>query len=163
LNSVSTRLTFRAIAAFEAVKGVAVLAAVIGILDLMHRDVRQLAMELIGLFGLSPGARYPSMLLHYADLLPGAHVRSLLVFASIYISVRLLEAYGLWHQLAWGKWMGAISIGLYVPFEVRHLIHRPSMLGAAVFVVNLSLVVFLVGQLWVGHKNHATHQSVKTP
>jgi hypothetical protein len=38
----------RAIALFEAIKGIAALAVVIGVVDLMHRDVRHLAIELIG-------------------------------------------------------------------------------------------------------------------
>jgi uncharacterized membrane protein (DUF2068 family) len=158
LNPISTRRTLRAIATFEAIKGIAAFAAVIGVLDLMHHDVRHIAMELIGRFGLNPDARYPSMLLHYAGLLPGANVRSLVVLASVYITVRLLEAYGLWHEYAWGEWMGTISIGLYVPFEIRHVIHRPSIPGAMVLTVNLFLIGFLALQLWIGHRNATIRQ-----
>lgn len=99
----------RAIAVFEATKGIAALGASVGLLDLMHHDVRHLAMELIGNFGLHPDARYPSILLHYADLLPGADVRALVTLAFGYILVRLSEAYGLWNDLAWGEWLGALS------------------------------------------------------
>lgn len=156
MNPVSTRRTLRAIAVFEAIKGAAALAAVIGVLDLMHHDVRHLATELIGRFGLNPDARYPSMLLHYADVLPGTNVHALLLFAALYITVRFSEAYGLWHERAWGEWMGVISIGLYVPFEIRHLLHRPHLLGASVLVANLFLIGFLVDQLWAGRR-HAKH------
>lgn len=158
MNSVSTRRTLRAIAAFEAIKGAAAFAAVVGVLDLMHHDVRHLAMELIGRFGLNADDWYPSMLLHYADLLPGANVRSLLIFATIYIAVRLTEAYGLWHEYAWGEWLGTISIGIYIPFEIRHLVHRPSIPGAVVFLVNLFLMGFLGFQLWLGHRRKIAHQ-----
>jgi uncharacterized membrane protein (DUF2068 family) len=142
------RRTLRAIAAFEGIKGIAALAAIIGVLDLMHHDVRFLAMELIGRFGLNPDARYSSMLLHYADLLPGANVRSLVLLASGYILVRLLEAYGLWNDRAWAEWLGALSGGLYIPFEVGHLMHRPSVISAVVLAVNGFVVSFLVFQLW---------------
>jgi uncharacterized membrane protein (DUF2068 family) len=43
-----------------------------------------------------------------------------------YIVVRMLEAYGLWNERAWGEWLGALSGGLYIPFEIGHLVHRPS-------------------------------------
>ncbi len=148
IHPVAKRRTLRAIAVFEAIKGIAALAAIIGALDLMHRDVRHLAMELIGHFGLDPNARYPSILLHYADLLPGANVRSLLLLALGYILVRLLEAYGLWNDRAWGVWLGTLSGGLYIPFEIGHLMHRLSVISAVVLAGNVFVVSFLVFQLW---------------
>jgi uncharacterized membrane protein (DUF2068 family) len=147
-HPVAKRPTLRAIAVFEAIKGIAVLTAIIGVLDLMHRDVRHLAIDLIGRFGLNPDARYPSILLHYADLLPDANVRSLVFLALGYILVRLLEAYGLWNDRAWGEWLGALSGGLYIPFEIGHLMHRPSVISAIVLAGNVFVVSFLVFQLW---------------
>ena len=141
------------IAAFEAIKGVASLAVVLGVLDLMHHDVRHLAMELIGHFGLNPEARYPSMLLHYADLLPNANIRSLVALALGYAGARLLEAYGLWNDRTWGEWLGALSGGLYIPFEIGHLTHRPSVISAAVFAGNVFVVGYLVFRLWRRRRN----------
>ena len=144
----TTRGALRTIAAFEAIKAVAALAAVVGIVDLMHHDVRRLAIALIGHFGLNPEAHYPSLLLHYADLLPGADLRLLVTLALGYIFVRLLEAYGLWNDRAWGEWLGALSGGLYIPFEMRHLAHHPSDINALVLAGNLFTVGFLVHRLW---------------
>jgi uncharacterized membrane protein (DUF2068 family) len=142
------RRSLRAIAVFEAIKGLAAFAAVIGVLDLMHRDVRHLAIALIGHFGLNPNDRYPSILLHYADLLPDANVRALLLLALGYILVRLLEAYGLWNDRAWGEWLGALSGGLYIPFEIGHLVHRPSVINSLVLAGNGCVVGYLVYRLW---------------
>jgi len=96
------RRTLHAIATFEAIKGLAAFAAVVGVLDLMHHDVRRLAMELIGHFHLNPEAHYPSVLLHYANLLPGADLHSLFLLAWGYIAMRLLESYGLLERLRLG-------------------------------------------------------------
>lgn len=147
-HPVAKRRTLRAIAVFEAIKGVAALAAVIGVIDLMHHDVRFLAMELIGRFGLNPDARYPSLLLHYAELLPNAEVRTLVPLAMGYILLRLLEAYGLWNDRAWAEWLGSLSGGLYIPFEIGHLMHRPSLISALVLAGNVFVVGFLAYQLW---------------
>ncbi len=154
----ATRRALHAIAAFEALKGVAALAGIVGVLDLMHHDARHLAIELIGRFGLNPYARYPSLLLHYADLLPGADVHSLMFLAVIYISVRWLEAYGLWKDRAWGEWLAALSGALYIPFELGHLVHRTSFISAAVLVANVCVVGFLAKQLLRRHKDEAIHQ-----
>ena len=147
-HPVETRRTLRAIAIFEGIKGMAALAAVVGVLDLTHHDVRHMAIELIGHFHLNPDAHYPSTLLHYADLLPGADLRSLVVLATGYIFIRLLEFYGLWNDHAWAEWLGTLSGGLYIPFEIGHLIHRPSVITCAVLVVNVFLVSFLAARLW---------------
>jgi uncharacterized membrane protein (DUF2068 family) len=109
--------------------------------------VRHLAIELIGRFGLNPDAHYPSILLHYADLLPDANVRLMVFVAFGYILVRLLEAYGLWNDRAWGEWLAALSGGLYIPFEIGHLMHRPSVISAVVLACNVFVVGFLVLQL----------------
>ena len=146
-HPVAERRALRAIAVFEAIKGIAALVAVIGLLDLMHHDVRRLAMELIGHFNLNPEARYPSILLHYAELLPGANVRALGLLAFGYILVRALEAYGLWNDRAWGEWLGALSGGIYIPFEFGHLVQRPSIINAAVLAGNIFVVSFLVYRL----------------
>jgi len=147
-ETVAVRRTLHVIAAFEAIKGIAALAAVLGVVDLMHHDVRHLAIELIGRFHLNPEAHYPSVLLHYADLLPGIDLRSLVLLAAGYIATRFLESYGLWNDRAWGEWLGALSGALYVPFEVMHLIHRPSAITAAVLAFNIFLVCFLAVRLW---------------
>jgi uncharacterized membrane protein (DUF2068 family) len=152
-DSVAERSTLRVIAVFEAIKGAAAFAAAVGMLDLMHHDVRHLALELIGHFGLNPDARYPAMVLHYAALLPGANLRLLMVLAFGYVLTRLLESYGLWNNRTWGEWLGALGGGLYIPFEVAHLLHRPSAIGAAVLAGNVLVVSFLAYQLWRRRKS----------
>src|SRR5262245_7620738 len=148
VHPVATRRTLRAIALYEAIKGVAALAAIVGVVDLMHHDARRLAIELIGRFHLTPEARFPSILLHYAELLPNANLRPLLYIAAGYILVRFLEAYGLWYERAWGEWLGAFAAGLYIPFEIRHLLHHPSVISAVVLAGNVFVVGFLAFQLW---------------
>lgn len=138
----------RAIALFEAFKGLVALAALLGAVDLMHQDAVALAMSLIGRFGLDPQAHYPSMLLHYANLLPDADMRSLLLLASAYIGLRWAEALGLWLGQPWGEYLGALSGGIYVPFELQHFWHAPSLATAVVIAINLAIVAYLCHHLW---------------
>jgi uncharacterized membrane protein (DUF2068 family) len=138
----------RLIALFEAVKGLGALAASIGLLSLLHHDLRHMVEVLIGHFGLDPGDHYPMALLHYATLLQDTSVQSLVALAAAYVILRLTEAYGLWKDRAWGEWLGALSGAIYVPFEVRHLLHRPGVLSAVVVLANVLIVAFLAWQLW---------------
>ena len=155
----SQRKALRAIAVFEAAKGAVVLAGLIGLMDLLHTDVQAWALTLIGRFGLDPEAPYPSMLLHYAALLPNADIRMLVMLASAYITLRAVEATGLWFAQVWAEYLGALSGGIYIPFEVSHLVGEPNWLNAIIVLINLVIVGYLVYALWLRHQRaqHTPH------
>jgi uncharacterized membrane protein (DUF2068 family) len=155
-NATGQRNALHAIAAFEATKGLAALAGLIGVLDLLHRDVRAVVMALIGRFGLDPEAHYPSLLLHYADLLPNTDVHLLVVLGCAYITLRFVEATGLWLGRAWGEYLGALSGGIYIPFELIHWTHEPSLINTSVVVLNAIIVAYLVRALWLRRHPHPT-------
>lgn len=150
-----SRSALHAIAIFEATKGLAALAGLIGVLDLLHRDVRAMAMALIGRFGLDPEAHYPSLLLHYADLLPNANVRMLVLLGSAYIAIRFIEAAGLWLGKAWAEYLGALSGSIYIPFELIHWLEQTTLINAAIVVLNAVIVGYLVRALWQRHTHKA--------
>jgi len=114
----------------------------------LHQDLHRLVPELIEHFGLKPGGHYPLIILRYADVLADTNLRVLVLLAAGYAVLRFCEAYGLWYQHTWGEWLGALSGAVYVPFELWHLANRPSLLGAAVLLINLGVVGFLVYLLW---------------
>lgn len=139
--------TLRGIAVFEGLKGLAALASSIGLLSILHHDFRHLALEMVGHFGLDAAQHFPSVLLHYVDVLNSTSVSTVMFLASAYVAIRLAEAYGLWYERSWGEWLGAFSGGIYIPFELRHLFHQPTIISAAVLTLNVLMVVFLVLQL----------------
>lgn len=139
--------TLRGIALFEALKGLAALLSGLGLLSLLHHDLHLMALELVGHFGLDPAQHFPALLLHYADVLNGTQLGTLELLIAGYVAVRLAEAYGLWLDLAWGEWLGVLSGGLYIPFEVRHLWHDPALSGVGVLLLNVAMVAFLAARL----------------
>ena len=149
LSSTSgTRRALRSIALFEAFKGLAALLIGIGLVELLHHDLRHLVLELVGHFGLDAAQPFPALLLHAADVLNHTPLATLELLLGAYLAIRLTEAYGLWRQQAWAEWLGALSGGLYIPFELQHLAHEPNALSAAVLAVNVLVVGFLALQLW---------------
>lgn len=149
----------RAIALFEAAKGLVALAALIGLLDLMHHDLHKLALALLWRFHLDPQMHYPGLLLHYADLLSALNLRTLAPLALGYVTLRLLEAWGLWKEKMWAEWLAALSGALYLPLETAHLVHRPTLINGAVLLTNLLVVGFMAFQLWrrMVYGPHASH------
>jgi len=147
-HPVARARTLRGIAVVEAIKGIVVLAASIGLLSLLHQDMHQLAHEVVRHFSMQPSAHYPTILLHYADLLDNINLRSLVLLAFSYAVIRLIEAYGLWNELAWGEWLGVLSGGIYIPFEIVHFVDKPSAIGATIFFLNVFIVGFLAIRLY---------------
>jgi uncharacterized membrane protein (DUF2068 family) len=142
------RSALRAIAIFAAVVGFAALAGLIGVLDLLHHDAHALAMSLIDRFGLDPEAHYPSLLLHYANVLPDANVPLLVLLVCAFIALRFVEATGLWLGKVWGEYLGALSGGIYIPFEVVHWLREPTWLSAFIVLLNAVIVGYLTHALW---------------
>ncbi|MDR3451637.1 MAG: DUF2127 domain-containing protein [Rhodoferax sp.] len=147
-HAVAKRRALRAIAIFEASKGIAALVAIIGVLNLTSHDAKHLAIELIGRFGLRPQGHYPSLLLHYAGLLPGANLQAVTLLAVCYVTLRFAEAYGLWNDRVWAEWLAALSGGLYIPFELQHLLDRPSVISGLVLAGNVFVVGLMAYLLW---------------
>ena len=143
-----SRRALRSIALFEAFKGLAALLIGIGLVQLLHHDLRHLVLELVGHFGLQTTQHFPALLLDYADALNNTPVGTLEWLLGAYLMTRLVEAWGLWQAKAWGEWLGALSGGLYIPFELRHLWHSPTALSAVVLALNVLIVGFLAQQLW---------------
>ncbi len=147
-HPVAERKALRAIALFEAAKGLGALAVSLGLLTLVHADLRAIVVNLIGAIGLDPDAHYPAMLLHYVDLFTDADKVPLLLVVAAYVAVRLSEAWGLWFQRPWGEWLGALSGALYVPLEVHHLLLKRTWSSALVLSFNVAVVAYLGWLLW---------------
>lgn len=147
-HPIAEQKALRAIALFEAAKGLGALAVSVGLLTLVHADLRAIVVNLIGAVGLDPDAHYPAVLLHYVDIFTETNKVPLVLVVAAYVSVRLSEAWGLWFQRPWGEWLGALSGALYVPLEVRHLLLKQNWASALVLSFNVAVVSYLGWLLW---------------
>ncbi len=137
-----------AIALFEGIKGLAAIAAGLGLLSLAHHDIRALAFALIGHFHLDPEAHYPRMLLDEALWLQNANIRQVVSFACAYAAIRFVEGYGLWKDRTWAEWLASCSGAIYLPVEINHLYAHTSWINAAVLIFNFTIVIYMAGRLW---------------
>jgi uncharacterized membrane protein (DUF2068 family) len=137
-------VTVRAIALLEAAKGMLVILTGFGALSLIHHDTQLFAERLVGHLHLNPAKHYPRIFIDTAAQLTDARLWMLAIFAATYGLVRLIEAYGLWHERRWAEWFAAASGGIYIPFELYELFHRYSWLSLGALAINV-LVVALMG------------------
>ncbi|MET0351830.1 MAG: DUF2127 domain-containing protein [Rhizobacter sp.] len=135
-----TTPALRAIALFEASKGLVALAAASGVLLLLHRDLHHLALQLVEHTHLNPAARYPGIFIEAANHLQNERLVLIAAGAALYASVRFIEAYGLYRGAAWAEVLAAVGGAVYVPFELAEVVHRQDAVTIAVLAINLIIV-----------------------
>ena len=134
----------RAVAALEFAKGVAVLLIAFGLVSLVHRDPWDVTEGLLEFLHIDPYRHFAQALLDMADRITDKSLLSAAGVAFIYSTLRFVEAYGLWGARAWAEWLAFASGAVYLPFEVIELMKKPDLLRAAVFVVNLVVVLYML-------------------
>jgi len=134
----------RAVASFELSKGLVVLAAGCGVLLLLHRDTSEIAQSLLTLLHISPDHRLARMVMRQADRITDKKLWTFAGLAACYSTIRFVEAYGLWKARAWAEWIALISGAMYLPFEIRELIRKLSLLHFSLLIVNLAVVMYMV-------------------
>jgi uncharacterized membrane protein (DUF2068 family) len=137
----------RVVAVVEFAKGALVLFAGAGLLTLVHRDVRQVAEQLVHHLHLDPASRVPEIFLDLAGRITSGDLWLLALGAAAYAVVRIVEAYGLWRDRVWAQWFGAVSGLIYVPFELHALAKGVTPLKLTTLVINLAVVWILTAVL----------------
>ena len=143
----ATTTSFRSIAVFEAAKGLLVLLVGCGLLTLIHHDLRATAEALMRHLHLNPASGYPGIFLRAADALTDVRLWLLAAGAAAYAGMRFLEAYGLWRERSWAKWLAAISEGIYLPVEIYELFARVTWPKVTVLITNIAIVAYMLCSL----------------
>jgi uncharacterized membrane protein (DUF2068 family) len=140
-------LGVRAVALFEAAKGLLVLGAGSGLLLQIHRDWQGTADRLVTHLHLNPASHYSRIFLRaVANATPG-RIRLLALGALVYAVFRLLEAWGLWRGRHWAEWLGVATGAIYVPFEAAAFLRHPGPEPMVALVLNVAIVLLLARQL----------------
>ena len=138
----------RAVAVCEGAKGILVLAVGLGLLGFIHRDLQQLAEDVVRHLHLNPSARYPRVFLMVASRFDGVQLWAVAVGALVYSGLRFLEAVGLWKDRNWAKWLGAISGGIYIPVEIFEAARKATATRLVLLALNVAVVAYLLWNLW---------------
>jgi uncharacterized membrane protein (DUF2068 family) len=63
---------------------------------------------------------------------------------ALYGALQVLEGIGLWSLKRWGEYVAVVGTTLFIPLEVYEIVEKPSWLKAAVLVINVAAVLYLV-------------------
>lgn len=81
------------------------------------------------------------------DNITAASVHLIVAAAVAYAALRLVEGWGLWRAHAWASWLGAVSLALYLPFDVYAAIRYPGWIACVVVALNLAMLWILTRDL----------------
>ncbi len=87
-----------------------------------------------------------------------ASVHLLVAAIAAYATLRLAEGWGLWRARAWASWLGAVSVALYLPFDLYASVRHPGWIAIVVLTVNLAVFWILTRDL-LGRRSAARTSS----
>jgi uncharacterized membrane protein (DUF2068 family) len=153
-NSVPDKSALKAIALFEIIKGMAVVAIAVVFLSISPAMVKRFAEYLTSVFHSPFEIRWITASLAAYENLNGNNIWLLASAVVAYVSLRFIEGYGLWHERPWAEWLGVFSGGLFIPFELIELYREFTLLRILITAFNIALVLFL---LWHRLRKTAEH------
>lgn len=140
----------RTVASIEFVKGVLVLAATFGFVEVIHReiDLEDAAQNLLYFLHIDPDRHISQAFIDAAGRMMDANLATVLAIAFVYSSLRFIEAYGLWRARVWAEWLAIVSGAVYLPFELYNLIRHPTPVHWAILLINIVVVLYIAWVRW---------------
>ena len=143
MKSADNRL-IRLIAFFKLLKAALLIAAGMGALHLLHKDMASVLEHWVRMLGLDPGNRYVDRVLQKVANLTPNKIKSFGVVSFIYAALFLTEGIGLWLVKRWAEWFSVIITTSLVPLEVYEIYRHLSALKCLVLIFNIAVVGYLL-------------------
>jgi uncharacterized membrane protein (DUF2068 family) len=142
------RTGLRTVALLEMLKGLLALAGAVGLFTLRHRDMGDVAENIVESLHLNPAHRAVQALIAAADRVSEKKILAMICVALVYAIIRFVEAYGLWRARAWAEWFAIISGSVYLPWEILEVIKHNTQVRWAVLIINIIVVLYMMYVRW---------------
>ena len=136
-------LGLRAVATFEALKGIVVLLLGVTLLA-VHQHAEDFAISLLYHLHMDPDRRAARMLMDAATRVNDARLWTIAAAAATYSTVRFVESWGLWNRRVWAEWFALLSGAMYLPWEILKLIERVDWERIGVLLINVAIIVYML-------------------
>lgn len=134
----------RTVATVEFTKGIIVILAGLGVFSMRHKDLWGVTESLLEFFHLNPHRHYVGVFIALIDRVGDVRLWKIATVAAVYVTLRFVEAYGLWNIRPWAEWLAFASGAIYIPFEAADLIRRPTWFRLLIIVVNVGIVLYML-------------------
>jgi uncharacterized membrane protein (DUF2068 family) len=117
-----------------------------GALDLVHRNIGDIAMRLVEILHRDPDGRFAAMLMDKADLIGGHQLRQGALLSFLYAGLCVIEGTGLMLKKGWAEYFTVILTAGAMPVETFELWEKFEWYKVGLLVINVVVLVYL---LWV--------------
>ena len=94
-----------------------------------------------------------SLMAGWLSNLQSRQIYALALLAAIFSAVRWIEAFGIWFNRNWAKWMVLLFNIIYIPFEINELLHQVTAVMSLILVVNMLVVFYIAYVLFIKSKH----------
>ena len=143
----------RLIAAFKLLKGIALLAAGIGALNLLHKDVAAIIEQWVNIFRVDPQNHYINLLLTKLSIVDDRRLKELSIGTFVYAAISFTEGIGLSLRKRWAEYLTIIITSSLVPLEIYEIAKHASAGRIFALLINLAIVAYLVSELRTSKKH----------
>ncbi len=135
------------IAIFKLIKGVLLLAAAIGLFELIHSDLSATVEHWITVFRMDPENRHFHWLLQKVAGISPADIKMASAGSFFYSALLLTEGVGLWFERRWAEYLTVIATSSFIPVELYELSRSVNNTKLVVLLINLCIVWYLIRTL----------------
>jgi uncharacterized membrane protein (DUF2068 family) len=144
-NRGSTALVL--IGVFKLLKGLLLVAAGVGALKLLHKDIADVVTRWVEMVRIDPDSRFIHGLLTKLFATTSKQLKDLSVGLFIYAGLFLTEGIGLLLRKHWAEYLTVITTSALIPLEVYELAKRFSTAKLAILAVNVAIVWYLIERI----------------
>ena len=132
---------------FKLFKALLLIAAGIGAIKLLHKDLAGTVMHWVQVLRVDPDNRYIHGILVRIFRVTPKQLRELSVGTFIYAGLFLTEGMGLLLRKHWAEYFTIITTGLFIPLEIYELVRHFTVVKLVVTVINVLIVWYLVARV----------------
>lgn len=141
-------LVIRLIAAGKLIKSALFLVGGLLLARLIHApDLAEAIGSVLEFVHIDPDGGHAQQAITWVTGVSHGHLVLVAAGMSAYAAIYLIEGLGLWFDRPWAEWLTVIATSLFVPLEIEHLVHRPSLGIAITLTINLAVVGYLAWRI----------------
>jgi uncharacterized membrane protein (DUF2068 family) len=138
---------FQLIIAFKLFKGLLLIAAGVGAISLLHKDIAEHIMQWITTLRVDPDNHYIHGLVAKAGLLNNRKLEEISAGTFFYAALLMTEGLGLWMRKRWAEYFTILVTSSLIPIELYEIVERLSLGKFLVLGINAAIVWYLVRRL----------------
>ena len=140
---------------YKALEGLLLVAAAVGLLKLLDRDLAEVADHWIHALRADPNNRYIHGFLVRVTGISKTQLEALSAGTFLYAGLRLAEGCGLIFRKRWAGQLTVWATALFIPLELVELVRRFTVIRVAALLLNVAIVIYLI---FVLKRNNAARE-----